>query len=63
LQLWTIREGSAPVSAGVLAAGQASGTTVVDGLPGTDFFAVSLEPAGGSVQPTKSGILATVPLV
>jgi len=61
LQLWTIRGQGAPVSAGILATGQASGTKVVDGLPGTDVFAVSLEPAGGSAQPTS--ILATVPLI
>jgi anti-sigma-K factor RskA len=61
LQLWTIRGSTPPVSAGVLATGQSAGTKVVDGLPGTDVFAVSLEPAGGSVQPTS--ILATVPLI
>jgi anti-sigma-K factor RskA len=62
LQLWTIRGLGAPVSAGVLGAGQASGTKIVDGLPGTDVLAVSLEPAGGSTRPTEGAILATVPL-
>lgn len=62
LQLWTIR-GQAASSAGTLATGQAAGTKVVNGLPGTDVFAVSLEPAGGSAQPTKGAILAQVPLI
>jgi anti-sigma-K factor RskA len=62
LQLWVIRGQAAPVSAGTLGSGQASGTRVVDGLPGTDVFAVSLEPAGGSAQPTGA-ILAEVPLI
>jgi anti-sigma-K factor RskA len=63
LQLWTIRGQGAPVSAGTLDSGQASGTKVVDGLPGTDVFAVSLEPAGGSAKPTEGAILAQVPLI
>lgn len=63
LQLWTIRGQAAPVSAGTLTTGQASGTKVVDGLPGTDVFAVSLEPAGGSSRPTEGAILAQVPLI
>jgi anti-sigma-K factor RskA len=61
LQLWTIRDGGKPVSAGVLPAGQASAIEVVDGLPGTDVFAVSLEPAGGSAAPTR--VLAEVDLI
>jgi anti-sigma-K factor RskA len=60
LQLWTIRGTTPPASAGVLAAGAASATQVVDGLPGTDVLAVSLEPARGSATPTT--VLARVPL-
>jgi anti-sigma-K factor RskA len=60
LQLWTIRGQGPPASAGTLVTGQASGTKIVDGLPGADAFAVSLEPAGGSSRPTT--ILASVPL-
>ena len=63
LQLWTIRGKDAPVSAGVLDGGQASGSKVVDGLPGADQVAVSLEPAGGSTKPTEGAILAQVPLI
>lgn len=60
LQLWTIRGTGDPQNAGVLTAGRSSGTEVVEGLPGTDVFAVSLEPAGGSAKPTT--VLAQVEL-
>ncbi len=52
LQLWTIRGTGPARNAGVLAAGTTSVTQVIDGLPGTDAVAVSLEPAGGSATPT-----------
>jgi anti-sigma-K factor RskA len=51
-QFWTIREGQKPVDAGVLPAGEAAAAQIVDGVPGNDTFAVSVEPAAGSVQPT-----------
>jgi anti-sigma-K factor RskA len=50
-QMWTIR-GQAATSAGVLAAGQTSAVEIVDGLPGSDAFGVTVEPPGGSATPT-----------
>jgi anti-sigma-K factor RskA len=61
-QLWTIRGTAKPVNAGLLPAGEASTAQVVDGVPGNDIFAVSVEPAAGSVLPTKDQIVAQVPL-
>jgi anti-sigma-K factor RskA len=61
-QMWKIRGTGRPVSAGVLPAGQASTVQVVDGVPGNDVFAVSVEPAGGSSVPTSSRIVTQVPL-
>ncbi|GAA4972487.1 anti-sigma factor [Actinoplanes utahensis] len=60
LQLWTIRGTEKPVSAEVLAAGRQQAAYVVDGIPDHDVVAVSLEPAGGSAQPTN--VLAKVVL-
>jgi anti-sigma-K factor RskA len=60
LQLWTIRGTAKPVNAGLLPAGEASAAQVVDGVPGNDVFAVSVEPATGSAQPTKDQIVAQV---
>jgi anti-sigma-K factor RskA len=62
-QFWTVRGSGAavPVPGGVLAPGEQSAVRIVDGLPGNDAFAVSLEPAGGSRQPTD--VLARVDLV
>ncbi|MEV8505739.1 anti-sigma factor [Actinoplanes sp. NPDC051475] len=51
-QMWTIRGTASPVSPGVMAPGEQSGVAVLDGVPGNDVFAVSLEPAGGSPAPT-----------
>ncbi|MEV4709365.1 anti-sigma factor [Actinoplanes sp. NPDC049316] len=59
-QMWTIRGTGNPVSPGVLDPGEQSAVRVVDGVPGNDVFAVSLEPAGGSAQPTT--VVAEVPL-
>ena len=59
-QLWTIRGESAPASAGVLDPGASSDVRVIDGLPGADVFAVSVEPAGGSATP--STVVADVTL-
>ena len=60
-QLWTIRGAGAPVSAGVIPAGEQSAIELVNGIAGNDAFAVSLEKAGGSPQPTD--IRAKVDLV
>jgi len=51
-QLWTIR-GTAVASAGALALGQASGTQIVDGLPGSTSVGVTVEPAPRSTTPTS----------
>ena len=57
-QLWLVPAGSVtPVSAGVLPAGQAQATELIEGVRGRAVFAVSLEPAGGSPAPS------TTPLV
>ncbi|HEX8343939.1 MAG TPA: anti-sigma factor, partial [Actinoplanes sp.] len=60
LQLWTLR-GSTPTSAGLVGAGVGSTERIIEGLPGQDGFAVSLEPApNGSVTP--SNVLGSVRL-
>ena len=51
LQLWMVDDRKSPVSAGLLDA-SAAGPLVVDGLDGTQAFAVTLEPRGGSSSPT-----------
>jgi anti-sigma-K factor RskA len=51
LQLWTLR-GTTPTEAGLLDPGTSSGVRIVEGLPGSTAFAVTLEPAGGSRTPT-----------
>lgn len=56
-QLWLVRGGRTPTSAGLLAPGQSQATELVEGVRGRDGFAVSLEPANGSPAPT------TTPLV
>jgi anti-sigma-K factor RskA len=60
-QMWTIRGTAAPVSARVLPAGDQSAIELVNGIAGNDVFAISLEKAGGSPQPTD--IRAKVDLV
>lgn len=60
LQMWTI-QGTTKVNAGILPAGEKAGLRIVDGLPGNDAFAVSLEKAGGAAQPTD--VLAQIDLV
>lgn len=50
-QLWLI-DGSSARSAGVLAAGQRSGTAALASIRGADAFGVTLEPEGGSAVPT-----------
>jgi anti-sigma factor RsiW len=59
-QMWTVN-GAVKVNAGVLPAGAKSALTIIDGLPGNDGFAVSLEKAGGVQQPTD--VVAKVDLV
>ena len=50
-QLWMVEDG-APVSVGLLAAGQDQATELIEGVRGSEAFAVSLEPASGSRAPT-----------
>lgn len=60
-QLWLVREGGAPVSAGVLPAGGSSATELLaDPVAPGDVIAVTREQAGGSPtgQPTTDPILA-----
>ncbi|MFI5494631.1 anti-sigma factor domain-containing protein [Actinoplanes sp. NPDC051859] len=52
-QMWTIRGAGAPVSAGLMGTGVQSAIALVDGLPGNDVFAVSLEPAAGAATPSQ----------
>jgi anti-sigma-K factor RskA len=60
-QLWGIREGDQPVSLGTFNTG-ADGTAVVALSPGTqpsfEISALTVEPAGGSPQPTTTPFLA-----
>jgi anti-sigma-K factor RskA len=51
-QFWAIH-GATPTDAGVLAAGQASAVQIIDGLPGSSAFGVTVEPAGGSPTPSQ----------
>ncbi|MET0415626.1 MAG: anti-sigma factor [Actinoplanes sp.] len=52
-QLWTIRPGVAPVSAGdALDPGQTAALRLVDGLPGATDVGVTVEPPNGSATPT-----------
>lgn len=52
-QVWRMQDGK-PTSVGLL--GRGSGVLYVDGIEDTDAFAVSVEPAGGSDQPTSEPI-------
>jgi anti-sigma-K factor RskA len=52
-QVWRMHDGK-PTSVGLL--GRHSGVLYVDGIKGADAFAVSVEPAGGSDQPTTDPI-------
>ena len=62
IQLWPIRRAAGPVNAALLPPGEASAAQVVDGVPGNDIIAVSVEPAAGSTRPTEDQIVAQVPL-
>jgi anti-sigma-K factor RskA len=55
-QLWVIDQGS-PSSAGVLAAHEGSVSAEVDQLPDGAVLALTIEPAGGSTQPTTTPIV------
>lgn len=61
-QMWTVRGTGNPVSAGTIGAGKQAAAVVVDGVPGNDGFAVSIEPAAGSPQPTGE-IVAQLDLI
>lgn len=58
-QLWLVPSGGAPVNAGLVAANQQNGAAVAHTEPGlaAKAFAVTLEPGGGSPQPTGSKVL------
>jgi anti-sigma-K factor RskA len=52
-QMWTLRGTGDPVSAGVIGVGKQADARVVDGVPGNDGFAVTVEPGpDGSVKPS-----------
>lgn len=58
-QLWLVPASGVPVNAGLVAANQQNGAVVVhlqQGLPGR-AFAVTVEPEGGSPQPTGPKVL------
>ncbi len=50
-QFWA-QHGTEMVDAGVLTAGASTAVRIVEHLPGSDGFGVTLEPAGGSREPT-----------
>jgi anti-sigma factor RsiW len=54
-QLWVIRDTDAR-SAGVLTAGVTEDRRLVTGVRGADHFGVTVEPAGGSDQPTSTAV-------
>jgi len=55
-QVWRLRDGK-PTSVGLL--GRGPGMLYVDGIKDADAFAVTVEPSGGSPQPTSDPIVAT----
>jgi anti-sigma-K factor RskA len=59
-QLWALRGGQ-PASAGVMPAGKGDAILYVTGLSGAETMALTVEPAGGSAQPTTP-IVGQVPL-
>jgi anti-sigma-K factor RskA len=56
-ELWVL-DGTTPIPVGLLPAGQADATQLVEGVRGRDGFAVSLEPAGGSPVPSTTPLVA-----
>jgi anti-sigma-K factor RskA len=59
-QLWVVDKVT-PISVGVLPAGQSRATAVIEGVRGRSALAVSLEPAGGSPQPSTTPLVG-IPL-
>jgi anti-sigma-K factor RskA len=59
-QLWLMRDGTNPVSTGVMDPGQDSGTAFIPAIGDANQFGVSQERAGGSKTPTQ--VVTTVPL-
>jgi anti-sigma-K factor RskA len=59
-QMWLIT-GTSPASAGVMAAGQRNGTILLDSVGTAETLGVTVEPDGGSTQPT-SDVIVRVPL-
>lgn len=55
-QVWRMHDGQ-PTSVGLL--GRRSGLLYVDTLDGADAFAITVEPKGGSKQPTSKPIFST----
>lgn len=55
-QVWRMHDGT-PTSVGLL--GRGPGVLYVDGIKGADAFAVTVEPSGGSPEPTSDPIVAT----
>lgn len=55
-QVWRMHDGK-PTSVGLI--GRGPGLLHVEGITGADAFAVSVEPSGGSPQPTTEPIVAT----
>ncbi|MFJ4168411.1 anti-sigma factor domain-containing protein [Paenarthrobacter sp. NPDC089714] len=61
-QLWTLpKDGSAPVSQGTMDAESLSKPAVVKGLSSASSVAITVEPAGGSKEPTSAPVVV-VPL-
>jgi anti-sigma-K factor RskA len=60
-QLWVLQD-VRPISVGLLPAGQAQATELIEGVRGRNAFAVSLEPAGGSPAPSTTPLVG-IPLV
>ncbi|HEX8518639.1 MAG TPA: anti-sigma factor [Pseudonocardia sp.] len=60
-QLWVVDD-MTPVSVGLLPAGRSQATTLIQGVRGRAAFAVSVEPATGSPQPTTTPLVG-IPLV
>jgi anti-sigma-K factor RskA len=61
-QVWLIKKDQTILSAGMLGLKDGSGQSLVTGVNNGDAVAVSVEPTGGSRQPTTDPIVA-VPVV
>ncbi|GAA3697694.1 anti-sigma factor [Gordonia hankookensis] len=60
-QLWLVGKADNPVSAGHIPPGGANAPTLVDALDNSKVLAVTIEPRGGSAQPTTP-ILSQIPI-